>query len=101
MRDEAIVRKIVHRICAEFGVSRRDIGMPGKENFLRLMAITLGGELLGLPRQALAKAFEGSLREATLAPKRLWKYLRFIPGLRRRFEKFRRDLKKKLVDFDA
>ena len=84
VRDGELMRRVVRLICDEFHVTPREISRSGrrKENLLYLMAIFLAGELGGLSSGVPA----GTRR-------RFKKYLKFIPGLSRKYE----ELKKKII----
>jgi len=88
-----VVGEILRGICVEFEVSEREIfeGGRGSENMLRLMAICLAEEVLR----------EKSVKTAAWARAGLHKYLKFIPGLRKKYKKLKAQLQKKLVDFDV
>ena len=103
MPGEKIIPEIVRRVAVEFRVARRDIlnRRQGDENFVRLMAISLVRELSRLEAHAIGRAFGISpANGADRACRHFAKYLRHIPGLRKKYEKLKRELQKKLVNLN-
>ena len=83
-----LAEAIVRQVCAEFGVSPRELlEQEGEaENLLLLITLALFEELADLSPRISAR-------------RRLQKYLKFIPGLRKTYEKLGRRLKEKADGF--
>lgn len=80
------LNEIIQSVCEEFDVTASEIReAPGRqENLLRLVALSLADELIGLPPRFTARM-------------RLDKYLEFIPGLKSKYEALRKKLQKRLT----
>ena len=81
-----LLNEAIRLVGREFRLSQAHLRelKSGKENMARHMAFSLAGEVLGLPPSDVFK-----------------KYLKHIPGLKKVHWRLRRELQKKLVDFDV
>ncbi len=88
----SLVEEIIRQVCREFRAEREDVVRAGTpdDNFLTLMAMSLSVELLDMPGEDIAKAFDReSVSDIGRAPLELRRYFRMIPGLANKYEKIK------------
>lgn len=96
-RELETVSRVVRVLMREFNVPRGEVVIMdgGKENFLRLMAVSLATELDALCAGPTREVFGiKSEDELALAKRRLEKYFKHIPGFRAKYEQLKQGLKK-------
>lgn len=89
-----VLHEVIKRVCRAFDVTQRNLmegAAQGKENMVRLMAISLCVEFSEMPLRDVAGFFPGETAETVgRARVRLQKYLRFIPGLNQKYRRLRK-----------